>query len=117
MKTIFILYLYISILMGYIITSFFSRKIIYIASILALWSIMCMLDKVFEYFKCPILSTEKRVHVEGREPGGDIARTVAVILVPTIQDIRINEQFMNIVLLCSLILRFNSTFETVSNFV
>lgn len=86
MKTKHILYLYLSLLAGYCTTEFteYSFWIVYIGSTLLYWFILSAVDAMGVYWKLPIISTEKRVHRGGREVGGDIARTIAVVLVPVV---------------------------------
>lgn len=86
MKTKHVLYLYLSLLLGYCTTEFFDYNfwIVYILSVIIYWSLICITDHIFVRCNFPVLSTEKRVHSGKREVGGDIARTVAVILVPVV---------------------------------
>lgn len=86
MKTKHILYLYLSLLLGYCTTEFidYSFFAVYILSTIAYWAILSLADYIFIKIGHPILSTELRTHSGKREVGGDIARTIAVILVPLV---------------------------------
>lgn len=86
MKTKHILYLYLSLLLGYCTTEFidYSFFAVYILSTIAYWAILSLADYIFIKIGHPILSTELRTHSRKREVGGDIARTIAVILVPLV---------------------------------
>ena len=86
MKTKHILYLYLSLLLGYCTTEFidYSFFAVYILSTIAYWAILSLTDYIFIKIGHPILSTELRTHSGKREVGGDIARTIAVILVPLV---------------------------------
>ncbi|MDO4299988.1 MAG: acyltransferase family protein [Clostridia bacterium] len=84
MKTKHILYLYLSLLLGYCTTEFISCSfmLVYISSALIYWGIICGIDYISVKKGHPVLSAEKRIHSGKREAGGDIARTIAVLLVP-----------------------------------
>lgn len=86
MKTKHILYLYLSLLLGYCTTEFidYSFFAVYILSTIVYWAILSLADYIFIKIGHPILSTELRTHSGKREVGGDIARTIAVILVPLV---------------------------------
>lgn len=86
MKTKHILYLYLSLLLGYCTTEFidYSFFAVYILSTIVYWTILSLTDYIFIKIGHPILSTELRTHSGKREVGGDIARTIAVILVPLV---------------------------------
>lgn len=86
MKTKYILYLYLSLLLGFCTTEFinYSFSAVYITATLIYWVALCGADYVCCKKNKPILSTEKRVHSGKREVGGDIARVIAVILVPVV---------------------------------
>lgn len=86
MKTKHILYLYLSLLLGYCTTEFidYNFGVVYIASGAIYWFIICAADYISVKCNLPLLSTERRVHSGKREVGGDIARTIAVILVPLV---------------------------------
>ena len=86
MKTKHILYLYLSLHLGYCTTEFinYTFGIVYIAATLFYWVAICGIDFVFIKGGKPILYTEKRVRSGKREVGADIARTIAVILVPLV---------------------------------
>lgn len=86
MKTKHILYLYLSLLLGYCTTEFINYTfcIVYITATLVYWVAICGIDFVFIKRGKPILYTEKRVRSGKREVGADIARTIAVILVPIV---------------------------------
>ncbi len=86
MKTKHVLYLYLSLLLGYCTTEFIDYNFwaVYVLSAVIYWIAMCAADYISVKCNLPILSTEKRFHSGKREVGGDIARTVAVILVPLV---------------------------------
>lgn len=86
MKTKHILYLYLSLLLGYCTTEFinYSFFYVYILSTVVYWATLSLADFIFLKIGHPVLSTEIRVHSGKREVGGDIARTIAVILVPLV---------------------------------
>ncbi len=87
MKTKHILYLFFSILLGYITADIIKPNhliLVYTISILAYWAVFFAIDCAALSIGHPVISTEKRQHCKQRETGGDIARTLAVILVPVI---------------------------------
>lgn len=86
MKTKHILYLYFSLFMGYLTTEFLpcNYYIVYILSTILYWFICYYSDRISSRFNIHILSTEKRTHLQEREVGGDLVRTIAIILVPTV---------------------------------
>ncbi len=86
MKTKHILYLYLSLLLGYCTTEFFEYNfwLVYLLSTVISWAAISAADYISVKVNLPFLSTEPRVHSGKREVGGDIARTVAVILVPLV---------------------------------
>lgn len=75
------LYLYISLFAGYCTAQIagICFPAVYAASTVFYFGIMLLADRRFK----PV-TIEKRVHRGGRELGGDIARTIAVILVPVL---------------------------------
>ena len=86
MKTKHILYLYLSLLLGYATTAIIDSSFwaVYIISTIIYWATFTLGDLIFIKLGHPILSTVPRVHSGKREVGGDIARTIAVILVPLV---------------------------------
>lgn len=86
MKTKHILYLYLSMLLGYCTTEFIKGEfwLVYIISTLLYWAVISAADKAAIKTGHPIISVEKRIRSGKREAGGDIARTIAVILVPLV---------------------------------
>lgn len=86
MKTKHILYLYLSLLLGFCTTEFidYNFSTIYIIASLIYWVALCSADYGFCKKGKPVLSTEKRIRSGKREIGGDIARVIAVILVPVV---------------------------------
>ncbi len=86
MKTKHILYLFLSLLFGFCTTEFidYSFSVVYITATLIYWVALCGVDYICLKKGKPILSTEKRVRSGKREVGGDIARVIAVILVPVV---------------------------------
>ncbi len=86
MKTKHILYFYLSLLFGFCTTEFidYSFSAVYITATLIYWVALCGVDYICLKNGRPVLSTEKRIHSGKREVGGDIARVIAVILVPVV---------------------------------
>lgn len=86
MKTKHILYLYLSLLLGYCTTEIIKYNFwtIYIISIFVYWIVISGIDLLLIKLNSPVLSTQLRVRNGKREVGGDIARTIAVILVPLV---------------------------------
>lgn len=86
MKTKNILFLYVSILAGFLIKDFFKQNflITYFFSIVLVWGSLLSIDYIFRKLKMPIIKVEKREERSGRELGADIVRTIAVLFVPTI---------------------------------
>lgn len=86
MKTKHILYLYLCLLLGYCTTEFLKYNFwaVYSISTIIYWGVFIIADYISVRVKLPLLSTEKRVRSGKREVGGDIARTIAVILVPLV---------------------------------
>lgn len=86
MKTKHILYLYLSLLLGFCTTEFIDLNfaVVYITATLIIWVALCGTDYFLVKINMPLLSTEKRVRSGKREVGGDIARVIAVILVPVV---------------------------------
>lgn len=86
MKTKHILYLYFSLLLGYCTTEYFDFNIAvtYTIATLFYWVAICAVDYFCLKAGKPLLSTQKRERVGKREVGGDIVRTIAIILVPVV---------------------------------
>lgn len=86
MKTKHILYLYFSLFMGYLTTEFlnYNYYVVYILSTILYWFVCYYTDKILNHFNINIISTEKRTHIQKREVGGDVVRTIAILLVPTV---------------------------------
>lgn len=85
MKTKYILYFYAAVLFGYCGAEFFQN---YYRAYFILTVICLAIFIAADYASCrlghSIISIEKREHTQKRESGGDVARALAVILVPTL---------------------------------